>query len=535
MRVPTPTFQPPSRPKPLLMQTPGRRFMQWAVVVVTMAAAVVPAVTWVGDISYRQDEPRLLAKAWHANQRHAIETRGLNGNFGLPYGPLPTQIYQAILLFTHNPLIIAAVRAGLCAGLTAAALLWLARSLRLCPWFATAVVLAPYLWNFQRLLWDASFAIPIGSVALAAYASFLRTSSGRSLLVAFGTTAALAFIHPQDLPLMLPIAGHALWRHRPALARHYAGIAVILGVMLALNAAYFREAYYAVAWHVIHGSMKTAYDGTHSRAESLCAPLLGGSLLSGYTFAKQDSQLPESPALRAAMIASRLIYPLIWGGIGVAVFWLIRLRPRTRDEVPYGHDEILRAVRRAVAGIALAGLALQMLLYGAMRMPAAPQYFFGTFILHVLFAWMAVDALGRVRLQCVTIAVYGFACGSITLASLLYVHRHGYARDTVRPSLADQVAIVRELNQYPNPVVVTDVPMFQRFPQALRSLRLLMPPQPGQTHTPGQRLMIRHRSGPQGVDSAVEVIAIPPGMQPADGATPIDVTPLPAHWEPEGW
>src|SRR5690349_10038918 len=70
----------------------------WLVVALTLAAAVVPAALWAGDISWMQDEPRHLAKAFYANQRHTIETHGLNGNFGVPYGPLPTQIYQLFLL-----------------------------------------------------------------------------------------------------------------------------------------------------------------------------------------------------------------------------------------------------------------------------------------------------------------------------------------------------------------------------------------------------------------------------------------------------
>jgi hypothetical protein len=152
-----PEADPPASPA-------GARRASWtAAVVVTLLAAVVPAVLWAGDVSWIQDEPRLLAKAFHANARGALESHGLNGNFGVPYGPLPTHIYQLLLLITHDPVTLAGMRAGACAGVTALGLLWLARALRLNPWFATAVVLAPYVWNFQRILWDASFAVPIGT------------------------------------------------------------------------------------------------------------------------------------------------------------------------------------------------------------------------------------------------------------------------------------------------------------------------------------------------------------------------------------
>src|SRR6478735_2435534 len=103
---------------------------------VTLVAGVFLTVLWIGDISYLQDEPRQLAKAFHCNAAGTLESRGLNGNFGVPYGPLPTQIYQLILLFTHQPIIIATVRAGACVAVMAIGLLWLARSLRLNPWFA---------------------------------------------------------------------------------------------------------------------------------------------------------------------------------------------------------------------------------------------------------------------------------------------------------------------------------------------------------------------------------------------------------------
>jgi hypothetical protein len=483
----------------------------------------VPAVLWIGDVSWLQDEPRLLAKAYHANAHGVLENCGLNGNFGVPYGPLPTQIYQLLLLITHDPLTFAAIRAGLCAGATAIGLIWLARSLRLNPWFATAIVLAPYVWNFNRIMWDASFAIPIGSVGLAVYASFLRTSSGRSLLLAVACMTALVFIHPQDLPLVLPVVGHLLWRRRPALARHYIGIAVILGVALALNAGYFKRFRDAFVWQAKHGVLTGGYPGTQSRLTSMLTPLRGGAILSGYRFAELDSRLAEHPRLvRAAQIGSTVVYPLIWAGIIVCGITL--LRPGRSDRA-----------RQAIAGILLAGLGVQIGLYGMMRMPPEPQYFFGTFILHALLAWMAVDALGRIRLGWLAIALYGLSVAYITIASTHYIHRVGYARNTFRPSLKNQVEVARALNRYADEKVMTDVVLYQSHPQAIRSLRLLIPPEPGQAQTTSGRLLIRHSTGPFGNDSLIELAEAPPGAELGPGFQPLDVTPLPPEWQPVAW
>ena len=66
-------------------------------------AALVPVVMWPGDVSWLIDEPRLIANAFYFNQDHMPAHTGLFGNFGVPYGPVPTQTYQVLLWFTHDP------------------------------------------------------------------------------------------------------------------------------------------------------------------------------------------------------------------------------------------------------------------------------------------------------------------------------------------------------------------------------------------------------------------------------------------------
>ena len=95
---------------------------------------------------------------------HQLAERGLGRTMFVPYGPLPTQFYQLFLLCTQNLWLIVAVHAFLLSAVLGGSLLWLARTLRLRPWFAGAVVLAlPYLWWSERVLWDASFVLPISA------------------------------------------------------------------------------------------------------------------------------------------------------------------------------------------------------------------------------------------------------------------------------------------------------------------------------------------------------------------------------------
>src|SRR5687767_6749123 len=132
--------------------TPGPSW--YLAAAITLLAALGPAVIWPGDTPWMNDEPAQIAKAFHANQARTLEHRGLKGSLGIHYGPLPTQIYQAMLLVTHDPIKLVLIRATLCSGATALALLWLSRTLRLTPWFAACVVLAPYVWLWTRTLWD---------------------------------------------------------------------------------------------------------------------------------------------------------------------------------------------------------------------------------------------------------------------------------------------------------------------------------------------------------------------------------------------
>src|SRR3954462_8805927 len=119
----------------------------------TVATVCLLPTVWPGDTPWVNDEPNLIGNALRANAAHHLAPVGpfaplavnpapppapvgLFGSFGVPYGPLPTQIYQALLLLTHDPLTLVVIRAILCTGGTAAGLLWLRPAGRGPPPFA---------------------------------------------------------------------------------------------------------------------------------------------------------------------------------------------------------------------------------------------------------------------------------------------------------------------------------------------------------------------------------------------------------------
>ena len=493
--------------------------------------ALIPVVLWPGDVSWLIDESRILAAAWHANHDGQLADGGLYGNFGIRYGPLPTQIYQVLLLLTHDPATLVVLRGLLCAGLTGGTLLWLARSLALPQWFAAAVLVSPQVVAYQRILWDASFTMPIGALAFAAFADFLQTQRPRSLRVCVVASAVLPLIHPQALALAVPIFGWLGWRHREALWRDRRALAVLGAVVFALHAAYLFQAT-GQLFARLGGSLEKGYPHGGSRAASALAPLLGGRLLCGADYLESLARPAALPALQAAaQWSARLIYPLIWLGLALSAGRVWRMFRGLRKA---GSAVENLPLRERVTAVALAGLLGQALLCGLMRIPALPQYFFGTFVLHALMAWFAVEALSRWRAGVLPGVLYAAGGAVLTVGAMLVIHAHGFEKPRW-PTLGNDVEVVRDLNRFTDTTVQTDVAVLQKNPQILRALRLLIPSAPGTTRRESGRLLITHPGLYSAGRIVSEEILIPAGQtfQPPPNSQPLDVTPLPKNWVPD--
>jgi hypothetical protein len=177
--------------------------------------------------------------------------------------------------------------------------------------------------------------------------------------------------------------------------------------------------------------------------------------------------------------------------------------------------------RESVTLVLLVAVVLQALLFGAMRIPAAPQYYFGTFALHVLAALLGVSALRQWRIGTVLGALYVVGSAILTLEATISIHQHGYERPKW-PKLATSVNIARQLNAFSDTSALTNVAVYQKAPQALRTLRLLLPPAPGTTPGMSGRLFI--------TDTVTE---LPTDARPPSGTASIEITPLPKDWVPD--
>ena len=171
--------------------------------------------------------------------------------------------------------------------------------------------------------------------------------------------------------------------------------------------------------------------------------------------------------IRTAAVVSCLAYALVWGGIGVALFYLVRAL-RSRAWSPRAH----------VAAILIGTLLLQSVIDGVSAKYQHPHYQNATWISFVLLGWLAVDVAARRRTtRWAAIVGTGLLAGSLLAAVgalLVGLHRSSGTREVYGPTLANQQRVARALARYaPASDVQCRVIMWERFPHTLAILRQL--------------------------------------------------------------
>jgi len=451
-------------------------------VIAGLILAAVPAVIFPGDAPFVNDEPLLLMAALEANKAHTLALHGLMGNKGVAYGPLPTWIYQLLLVVTHDPVILTVIHAILLAAGTVLALFWLARVTRLWPPFAVVIALSPYVWFYDRQLWDNSFNIPICALVLAAYADFLARRSRAALAVAVVGLATAPLIHFMSLAFVAPVALHMLIVERRALLRHAWLVLPVPALLVALSWSYWRD----VVGRVASGGAMHASAGL----KGFVFPLLGGRYLSALGFHPVGGGWLESPPLVAARIVSALAYPLVWAGMALAAWRVANvIRRRTPDVVDH------------VAVIALAIVVAQALLDGFTKSFGYTHYFNATWIAYAALAWLAADALARAasrtwRALAWLVPLHGAALAIFDVTLVAFIHSAPGTH--YGPTIQNQDEVAREIVRYPSgtPRVIRDLPLYRDYPHALTAMIALQGPT--QPTASARQLVIQRRSADDG-------------------------------------
>jgi hypothetical protein len=144
---------------------------------------------------------------------------------------------------------------------------------------------------------------------------------------------------------------------------------------------------------------------------------------------------------------------------------------------------------------------------------------------------LGVDALKRIRLGTLTGAAFSASCAYVTIGIMTAMHRHGYDYAMGWPTMRSAVDLTRSLNGYADTIAYTDIPNLEKYPQSLRTVRLLIPPASEENRRFSGRLLITF-AVENGVKTGRMIVReIEPAEKPPGGT--IDITPLPRNWVPD--
>lgn len=504
---------------------PSRQW--WAALFLCVLTALLRLV-WPGDTQWINDEPLFLSKAAALNSGSLLaaltQGAGLHGTVGLTYGPVAVWIFALLLRLSSDLVVVAMLRTALWSALTGVALLWLARLVpRLRPLSLCLILLSPYTWLYSRHLWDNTWLMPLGALAVAAYLSFHAKPRRAPFALAVVALALAVLIHPMVMPLCLVLLWHALRFHRPFL-RAQRGLVVGLAGLCLLLAAPWLSYLLQGLWLRLHGAVPPAAGPPPppvallppEPAVSLLAPMLfpflGGVQLSGLGlgYFVGDDFFAGRSGLAALVAWTAIAHVLVWLGLGLAIQ---RLREAGREGRLHGVDLHLCL-------IAVLTFAVQAILHAVLRRHTHPHYYNGSWICAVYFVALSLSSdlpqawarrLWPRPLRWLLGLSLGLSLSVITLSLALRLHSTGGTRGLhFGATLGNQIEVARTLARYhPDSQVSIEVLNYRLFPHALSLLRQLCGATEGPTG-PRQALRIRYRDAdPQSGVLIVEPVQTP--------------------------
>jgi len=466
----------------------AQSFHRSAPLLVLVCVVLCTSFLFPGDASFENDEPTLLQRANDANHTpcevlgvslsFTPARVGLVGTRGVSYGPLPIWFYQLILGITHDPIVMVRIHALLFSGVTAIALFRLTRAMRLSPWFAALSIFSPWLWQFNRMLWDNTFCIPLAAITVAGYVDFLATRRRRALTLAAISLAAMTLVHLMSLALVGGMMLHFVLFERRSLVRFRRPL-IVIGILWACVFVPYLKAMSEVHQPPVAAAIESTSIGWWH-------PLMGALHLTAFGWlAGSLSHLPA--IVRTCESLSLMANVAVWLGMALVLY-------RARSRAGLGAFTPMDQCALMCLFVA----ACQAILDGFERIDLMPHYFNATWIAYVLLAWYGVDAARR-RSRRWAMGVYLYAAAYIApvlivlVTGIYFIHVNSGTRAVDYGTvLREQMRAAQRINEFsPDCPVDMTYPQWSLFPWALRDLIALLPPKT--SPRPVRRLVVRYR------------------------------------------
>lgn len=463
-----------------------------------LAIALVSCIALInpGDAAWIGDEPWLIRNALAANEDGRLAELGLPGTRGFTYGPIATWFYQALLTVSHNAVHLVLMRAAIVTAVTATSLVWIARTLRLSPWFAVMILLSPYLWFNSRILWDNNFNIPLAAAALASYSDFLKTHRPWALRLTCVCLFIMPFVHLMATAFVAPMLLHLCLLERRSVWQHRGSLLLILLILIVAMWPYLR--------HLLseRPSSTSSQPSVQAWLFALQGPRLisakGLEILMGAEWFVTATGWQRT-VFQLAPVLSSIVYVLCWLGMGMLVWRLVTLKQQRMEF----------SLRDHIGVIALGIWMTQTLLNGLSHTHGFVQYYNATWIAYAMLAWLAANSLSLTAMRTL-VGMQTLAVATMLLAVIVRVHQTGGTRAwQYGPTISNQMQVASQMLKVdPQSQLQTNVENVRRFPYALQVLMKL----DGTVHPdprPLRTVVVRYTSD-HPADAHIELVTLDP-------------------------
>ena len=476
--------------------------------VTALAVGLTVALAFPGDVPWINDEPVFIGRAFEANTSGTLAREGLRGMFGFRYGPIAIWIYQGLLLVSRNPIHLSIMKNLLTLTLLLGGLSYFRRRLGLPKWPILLVLFSPYLYLYNRLLWDNVLIIPLSLVLWCALLGFWQQGRRWYLLAVMTVAVILVHIHLMALLLVVPvflsilIFDHHWLRHHP----YWTGFCGLLALIACLP--YLRA--------TLHEATFTLSQQRVGFFQSLLVGLSGAGRFSFLHFG--DYFIPEIYG-RSFFVNARLTRVLVSLSALVFVPWVIgliggavRLIKKRKAAEPWSVADRLTA-------LALMSVTTYTAFFVVTGHPHHPHYGNSVWFAYFLIIWQG-SAIG---IQVASPWIKGLLAVQVPVLAvmltmtILFIHRNGGNQGIhYGPTMATQIDAVRAILQYsPRSSIYHSVPNYHRFPHAFYTLITLLRPAGPEAGRPIRHICIEPEGEPNKGRLHVKVLEQPPCSRPA--------------------
>ena len=471
---------------------PPRPYLVWSI-----AFAMGLLHLWrIQDIPWINDEPQLILKALAANADGVLAQSGLTGSFGVAYSPIVVWLYQGTLYLTSNIFAIALLKTGFSLLLLYVGAAVLQRETKLVLPGVLLIFSSPYIWFYNRIVWDNVFLIPLSLLLLALLASFLNRPTAWKVYLLGLLCVLCLHVHLMALiPILALVVTLAMARRRQLLSEWKWYLPTLVGAVLLLTPYLVSLKGQVVASSAMHSA---------GLFDSLRNAWTGFRFFSHWQFDHIFHGYYDAPVLVVGLGLT-----LVFSG---ALFLAGLVRGMRRWLL------VIRGRGAALASdwvnlYALSTIVLMMAFFVVTRAIDFPHYFNASWCAYLIFIWNGLDLVwSRVKWAGAAYFVFLMVTVSLTFSLLEKVHRsHGDKSIYYGPTLQSQVAVARSIAPYvPHVEVDAGNSSYRYFPQALASLVLLELKRQGLPGYAGSRrsFVVRFVTGPQQRDGRMEVIGI---------------------------